>query len=741
MPAQSCAGNLQLANARAKKKKLLRMQLSSLSRRRMLTAAVSVLLSSSSSSSATTPNTCQPRAAHPFMPIYHIIGNVTSDPTTGKVTAVEDINDVSAIFLWKGLYHVYHQCCQNHWDHVVSKDLMHWTRLPPPIVPNQNPTGVPHPDWYDAHGSWDGSLSVPHHWNGIKAPIVMMTTVEGTKPGTREAKNLAAGMAVGMAIVRPTDLDDPFLLSWTKDAANPIDFLNNSAITSPYDTPGQIWKNGDHWNFLVVGQRYTTKDEHFHTWERMDNETWPTGEFGGQWFSPIANLADGSVPPKSAPQWMMSVGNGGDYQLGNYHPENESWTMVNKTIIIDNGPNTAWEVGQFAGNRFMNIGWFNGGPPMESGELGFPHEKSFHYTQPPPLTETNGCRFTTNWEVFPGYTNIYDRMPSPTNATHGTLKYVGTFETMEACFAAVNKTSATDGPFHSWTYNNASVTGKDYQNHCWGDTSMTWQNRGNAVGQVSGRGPGFPIVDPLPSSFTHDHLSGLREVAYDPVLRTLVSNPVKELAGLRNGSLASETNVVLNPGTAHIVKGTSVADGVDASTSDIVLKITVPKAEELRLAAASGSSSASPAFGIRVLANVSAGAPFGGILTVVNFTAPDAASGTITATASIRTLNPCGSGSANVQPASFHILKGETTVDMRILVDRSVVEVFIMGGRVVFSKTYEPQTMYVPDTNIALQAWGTTPLDIESLDVFSMGCGWTNPPYQPTPTMESIASF
>jgi hypothetical protein len=32
------------------------------------------------------PNTCQPRSRHPFMPIYHIIGNVTTD-AAGTVTA------------------------------------------------------------------------------------------------------------------------------------------------------------------------------------------------------------------------------------------------------------------------------------------------------------------------------------------------------------------------------------------------------------------------------------------------------------------------------------------------------------------------------------------------------------------------------------------------------------------------------------------------------------------------------
>jgi hypothetical protein len=36
-------------------------------------------------------------------------------------------------------------------------------------------------------------------------------------------------------------------------------------------------------------------------------------------------------------------------------------------------------------------------------------------------------------------------------------------------------------------------------------------------------------------------------------------------------------------------------------------------------------------------------------------------------------------------------------------VDRSLVEAFVMGGRVVFTKVYNPGVLYVPDTNIALR--------------------------------------
>lgn len=59
---------------------------------------------------------------------------------------------------------------------------------------------------------------------------------------------------------------------------------------------------------------------------------------------------------------------------------------------------------------------------------------------------------------------------------------------------------------------------------------------------------------------------------------------------------------------------------------------------------------------MNVLANVSAGSPYGGILTVVNFTKP-AADGSMVATASIRTLNPCGGGSSGLATAKFQILK------------------------------------------------------------------------------------
>jgi hypothetical protein len=161
---------------------------------------------------------------------------------------------------------------------------------------------------------------------------------------------------------------------------------------------------------------------------------------------------------------MVNVAGGNRYALGDYHAANETWTTtVPAQATIDSGPDANWMAGQFAGDRFMNIGWSVGGPPMAPGggvaefpgadganddpgtEVGeafvassFRHitfisfyvftEAGYRYTQRPRSadragdTNLGGCQYSAAWEVFDGYTNIYNREPSPTNETHGTLK-------------------------------------------------------------------------------------------------------------------------------------------------------------------------------------------------------------------------------------------------------------------------------------------------------------------------------
>ena len=59
------------------------------------------------------------------MPIYHIIGNVTTD-ANGIVTNVEAINDVSSVILYKGIYHIFHQCCQVSSVYLLRMKILHY---------------------------------------------------------------------------------------------------------------------------------------------------------------------------------------------------------------------------------------------------------------------------------------------------------------------------------------------------------------------------------------------------------------------------------------------------------------------------------------------------------------------------------------------------------------------------------------------------------------------------------------
>ena len=144
-----------------------------------------VALSAMAAGTLADPLACQPNAQQPMLPIFHIIGNVSVN-AAGNVSKLEPINDCSGVTYYGGLYHIWHQCCQNHWDHVISKvhperhtlytrkiissfstqaslltarldaphpfpaclqDLIHWQRLPPPIQPVTTKT-------------WDGSISM-----------------------------------------------------------------------------------------------------------------------------------------------------------------------------------------------------------------------------------------------------------------------------------------------------------------------------------------------------------------------------------------------------------------------------------------------------------------------------------------------------------------------------------------------------------------------------------------------------
>lgn len=71
--------------------------------------------------------------------------------------------------------------------------------------------------------------------------------------------------------------------------------MTKGAHNGPVDFPSTIWKNGDHWNFIAQGARFTTKDKSFREWTRVVEKD-PAApdmigchENGGQWWIPTPN--------------------------------------------------------------------------------------------------------------------------------------------------------------------------------------------------------------------------------------------------------------------------------------------------------------------------------------------------------------------------------------------------------------------------------------------------------------------
>ena len=174
----------------------------------MFFAASMLLPLVAASAAGPEPLACQPNDEQPMLPVFHIIGNVTK--SADNSIKLEAINDCSGVTFYEGLWHVWHQvgretigmmderkthtsvfllhslprsphshplslspslslslppqCCQSHWDHIISKDLVHWQRLPPPIQPVTTRT-------------WDGSISMLPAEDG--GPLILYDAEDG----------------------------------------------------------------------------------------------------------------------------------------------------------------------------------------------------------------------------------------------------------------------------------------------------------------------------------------------------------------------------------------------------------------------------------------------------------------------------------------------------------------------------------------------------------------------------------
>lgn len=209
-------------------------------------------------------------------------------------------------------------------------------------------------------------------------------------------------------------------------------------------------------------------------------------------------------------------------------------------------------------------------------------------------------------------------------------------------------------------------------------------------------------------------MSAVKVISYDAATQGLVANPLPAYAALRNGTLANDTAVrMLAPGAQYTPP---LGEGEGAAV-DILMAVNVPRA-----------TNQSISFEVQVLAvlgggtvNTSSKFEVGATSLQFNVSAADQNTGVRQGTVTMRMR------AEGPRTTVFLVLKGEGVVSLRVLVDRSVVEVFVQGGRASavardYNGAVEETHVHITNTNTNTAAAAS--LEIRNLAVHSMGCGW-----------------
>ena len=142
-----------------------------------------------------------------------------------------------------------HQSNWSDWAHLVSPDLVRWTRLKSALAPK---------------GNWDGTLSMLD-----EKPVILYdcANVAACLPSSETHRNVPNDRSI-VGVARPANYDDVNLTEWIKDPHNPISILNGS----PGAGPSNIWRAGGVDNMLMTQgrrgpvARYVSTDPLLHNW-------------------------------------------------------------------------------------------------------------------------------------------------------------------------------------------------------------------------------------------------------------------------------------------------------------------------------------------------------------------------------------------------------------------------------------------------------------------------------------------
>jgi hypothetical protein len=74
------------------------------------------------------------------------------------------------------------------------------------------------------------------------------------------------------------------------------------------------------------------------------------------------------------------------------------------------------------------------------------------------------------WQIFEGQNEVFGKAQSKSDTD--TIKYIGTFDTLDACEAGIN--SSAKGPFKAFTYHHTDFDSGKYAGQCFGVTDSSW---------------------------------------------------------------------------------------------------------------------------------------------------------------------------------------------------------------------------------------------------------------------------
>ena len=306
------------------------------------------------------PNPCNASVTN--APQFHI-SNMGSGP-----------HDANAIFKYKGQWHVMHQANWTDWAHLVSSDLVRWTRISSALSPN---------------GDWDGSLTL---LDG--KPVIMYDCynvpdclpLNKTPPISGDSAVSAPRVTVGdpphVGVAWPVDLADPNLTHWAKDAHNPIFF---PGMRGGFAGPSNLWRgpSGEINMAMALGRtvaRFQTTDERLHNWSVADPRFLPYGANNGHGTTgmmffplPTSTTLFSDELPASLQLTHMLGGIWSDHTdpflvgtpwfvLGRYDNVTGDFTNTTEAQPLDSGKTVIWStVGHVEDGRTLHLGWFNFG--------------------------------------------------------------------------------------------------------------------------------------------------------------------------------------------------------------------------------------------------------------------------------------------------------------------------------------------------------------------------------------------